>query len=193
MAKKTKRGNNEGTITRRQDGRWEARLSLGRDPTGKLKRITLYGKTRQEVADKLTKALHDKQQGTFVAPHKLTLGDWLETWLQEYKRPSIRPNTYDSYETIVRLHLKPAVGYIVLRDLRPEHLQRYFNEKKQQGLDASTIGQHHKVLSGALKQAEKNQLVLRNVCRLTEVPRQERKERKTLTIGQVMTQFLSTL
>ena len=51
MAKKTKRGNNEGTITRRKDGRWEARISLGRDATGKVKRITLYGKTRQEVAD----------------------------------------------------------------------------------------------------------------------------------------------
>ena len=92
MAKKTKRGNNEGTITRRKDGRWEARISLGRDAAGKVKRITLYGKTRQDVADKLTKALHDKQQGTFVTPHKLTLGEWLETWLQYYKRPRIRPS-----------------------------------------------------------------------------------------------------
>jgi integrase len=72
MAKTTKQGNNEGTITRRKDGRWEARISLGRGVTGKVKRMSLYGKTRQEVADKLTQALHDKQQGTFVAPHKLT-------------------------------------------------------------------------------------------------------------------------
>src|SRR5262245_56753513 len=43
MAKK--RGNNEGSITRRKDGRWEARISLGRDTTGKVKRMTLYGKT----------------------------------------------------------------------------------------------------------------------------------------------------
>jgi integrase len=63
----------------------------------------------------------------------------------------------------------------------------------QQGLDANTIGQHHKVLSGALKQAEKNQLVLRNVCRLTESPRQTRKEMRTLTIEQVMIQLLPAL
>src|SRR5215813_10825400 len=75
MAKK--RGNNEGSITRRPDGRWMAQVSIGRDPaTGKPKRATFYGKTRQEVADKLTKALRDRQQGTFVAPHKLTLGEW---------------------------------------------------------------------------------------------------------------------
>ena len=108
-----------------------------------------------------------------------------ETWLQEYKRPSIRSNTYDSYETIVRLHLNPALGHIAVRDLRPEHLQRYYNEKERQGLDANTIGQHHKILSGALKQAEKNQLVLRNVCRLAESPRHTRKEMRTLTIEQV--------
>ena len=188
-----KRGNNEGTIARRKDGRWEARISLGRDATGKLTRVTLYGKTRQEVADKLAKALHDKQQGTVVAPQKLTLSTWLATWLHEYKRPSIRSQTYDSYETIVRLHLNPALGHIALRELRPEHVQRYYNEKKRQGLDASTIGQHHKVLSGALKQAEKNQFVLRNVCRLTELPRQLRKEMQTLTIEQVMMQLLPAL
>jgi integrase len=74
MAKK--RGNNEGSITRRPDGRWMAQVTLGRDPaTGKPRRATFYGKTRQDVADKLTKALRDKQQGTFVAPHKLTWGN----------------------------------------------------------------------------------------------------------------------
>ena len=52
--------------------------------------MTLYGKTRQDVANKLAKTLHDKQQGTVIAPNKLTLGNWLATWLQEYKRPSIR-------------------------------------------------------------------------------------------------------
>ena len=107
-----KRGNNEGTITRRKDGRWEARISLGRDATGKLKRVTLYGKTRQEVADKLTKALRERQQGTFVAPHKLTLGVWLETWLWEYKQPGIRAATLTNYASLVRCHLKPALGHI---------------------------------------------------------------------------------
>ena len=94
MAKK--RGNNEGSITRRPDGRWMAQVTIGRDPeTGKSRRATFYGKTRQDVADKLTKALRDKQQGTFVAPHKLTLGEWLDTWLWEYNKPRIRPMTFD--------------------------------------------------------------------------------------------------
>src|SRR5215470_3349155 len=128
MAKK--RGNNEGSITRRPDGRWMAQVTIGRDPaTGKPRRATFYGKTRQEVADKLTKALREKQQGTFVAPHKLTLGEWLQTWLWEYKAPRVRPATFAGYEMIVRRHLTPALGHIALQDLRPEHIQHSLNTR----------------------------------------------------------------
>lgn len=63
-----KRGNNEGSITKRSDGRWMARVTVGRDPeTGQLKRVSFYGKTRQEVADAMSKALSDKSRG-FVKP-----------------------------------------------------------------------------------------------------------------------------
>ena len=139
MAKK--RGNNEGSITRRPDGRWMAQVTIGRDPaTGKPRRATFYGKTRQDVADKLTKALRDKQQGTFVAPHKLTLGEWLQTWLWEYKQPTLRPLSFDHYETVIRRYLKPALGHIPLQDLRPEHVQRYYNEQVQQAEEKLRLG-----------------------------------------------------
>lgn len=192
MAKK--RGNNEGSITRRKDGLWMAQITMGRDPaTGKPKRATFYGKTRQDVADKLTKALRDKQQGIFVAPHKMTLGEWLDTWLWEYKRPRVRSSTFGSYEMLVRRHLRPALGHLPLKDVRPEHLQHYYNEKMQQGLEPQTIHLHHITLSDALTRAEKNQLVARNVGRLVESPRKTRKEMRTLALGQMTTQLLPAL
>ena len=192
MAKK--RGNNEGSITRGPDGRWMAQVTIGRDPeTGKLKRATFYGKTRQDVADKLTKALRDKQQGTFVAPHTLTLGEWLDTWLWEYKKPRLRPNSFDSYERLVRCHLKPALGQLALRDLRPEHLQHFYNEKMQQGLAAGTVRYCHTLLHGALAQAEQHGLLVRNVTKLTALPREARKEMCTLTLDQVTTKLLPAL
>jgi integrase len=192
MAKK--RGNNEGSITRRPDGRWMAQVTIGRDPaTGKPRRATFYGRTRQDVADKLTKALRDKQQGTFVAPHKLTLGEWLDTWLWEYKKPRVRPSTFDGYEKVVRCHLKPVLGHIPLQDLRAEHVQHYYNERLHHGLEARTIRLHHVILSNVLARAEKNQRVARNVCRLVEPPRQTRREMRTLAIDQVTAQFLPAL
>jgi integrase len=184
MAKK--HGNNEGLITQRKDGLWQATITIGRDPTtGKPKRATFYAKTRKEAADKLTKALRDTAQGVFVAPYKLTLGEWLDTWLWEYKKPRLRPITFDSYEMLVRWHLKPTLGHIALRDLRPEHLQRFYNEKAREGFSARTVRYLHTTLQSALAQAEKNQLVVRNVSTLTEPPSEARREMHTLSLAQV--------
>jgi integrase len=192
MAKK--RGNNEGSITRRSDGRWMAQVTIGRDSkTGKPKRATFYGKTRQEVAEKLTKALRERQQGTFVAPHKLTLGEWLDTWLWEYKQPTLRPLSFDHYETVIRRYLKPALGHIPLQDLRPEQVQSYYNEQVQYGFEASTLRHHHVALSQALALAETHALVARNVARQAAPPRLTHKERHTLTVDEVTTRLLPAL
>src|SRR5262249_18524601 len=77
--------------------------------------------------------------------------------------------------------------------LRPEHLQHFYNEKAQQGLSVSTIRYCHRLLCGALVQAEKSQLVARNVSKLTELPRGARKEMHTLTLDQVTTTLLPAI
>jgi integrase len=118
------RGNNEGSISKRKDGLWQASMTIGRDPfTGKLKRVFFYAKTRKGAADKLANALHAQALGGFVAPHKRTFGEWLDTWLWEYKKPRLRPITFDSYEMLVRRHLKPVLRHLPLQDIKPDHLQ----------------------------------------------------------------------
>src|SRR6266568_4062520 len=88
MPKTKKRGNNEGTIVKRKDGRWMASITIGRDPTtGKLKRAWFYGKTRQEAAASLAKALRDRGQGVFVTPHKMTLDVHFISSLPVMQRP----------------------------------------------------------------------------------------------------------
>jgi hypothetical protein len=193
MAKAKRRGNNEGSITRRKDGRYLARITIGRDPTtGKLNRVSFYGKTRQEVADTLNRALSDRSRGTFVAPHKLTVGEWLDTWLRDYKRPTLRPISYDSYEMFVRVHLKPALGHIPLKDLRPDQVQRFYNNKRDEGLSPRTIRYVHTILHGALKQAMTNQLVVRNVSEATTLPSGKTRAMHPLTLEQVQ-QFLTAV
>jgi integrase len=186
MSNRRKRGNNEGSITRRKDGRFMARITVGRDPaTGKLKRVCFYGKTRQDVATQLTRALHDHDRGTLVTQHKLTLGEWLDMWLKDYKASSLRPISYDSYEMLVRHHLKPMLGHIPLKDLRPDHVQRFYNEKRDAGLSPRTIRYIHTVLHGALKQAMINQLVARNVSETTTLPTGKTRKMRPLTLEQV--------
>jgi integrase len=193
VAKAKRRGNNEGSITRRKDGRYLARITIGRDPmTGKLNRVSFYGKMRQEVADKLNRELSDRSRGTLVAPHKLTVGEWLDTWLRDYKRPTLRPISYDSYEMFVRVHLKPDLGHIPLKDLRPDQLQRFYNNKRDDGLSPRTIRYMHTILHGALKQAMTNQLVVRNVSEATTLPGGKTKTMHPLTLEQVQ-QFLTAV
>ncbi|NLG84116.1 MAG: site-specific integrase [Firmicutes bacterium] len=199
-----KRGNREGTIGRRKDGVWYASILIGRDPaTGKLKRAWFYGSTRQEVAAKLAKAQGELQTGTFVEPTKVTLGQWLDTWLNEYAKPHIRPTTYQMYEYLCRVHLKPALGQIPLKSLRPEQIQAFYNSKREAGrvnlrkgsspsLSARTVNIMHGILRRALKQAVKVGLVARNVTDAVSPPRQQRREIRVLT-PEEQARFLAVL
>jgi integrase len=184
MAKR--RANHEGTIRQRKNGLWEAIVTIGRDPrTGKLKRVSFYAPTQKEAVQKAAKARHDLARGTFVTPERMTLGQWLDVWLTTYKRGRVRQLTQDNYARVIRNHLQPVLGHIVLQALRPEQVQHYCQTKAAQGLDASTITTHLRVLSNALRQAEKLGRVSRNVVALVDTPRAIRKERQTLSMAQV--------
>src|ERR671917_1720804 len=105
MAKK--RGNGEGSISRRKNGGWMAQYSVytadGR------KRKTLYGKTRAEVSAKLTKAMADRNGGIVYDAGKLTVGEYLTRWLADSVKDTVRQRTYERYESIVRVHLVPGI------------------------------------------------------------------------------------
>jgi integrase len=192
MAKR--RGNHEGTIRQRKNGLWEAIVTIGRDPvTGQLKRVSFYAPSQKEVIEKAAKARHDLTRGTFVVPERLTLGQWLDVWLMTYKTGMVRQLTLNNYSRVIRNHLTPALGHVVLQALRPEQVQQYCQTKTAQGLDASTIGTHLRVLSNALRQAEKLGRVSRNVVRLVDPPRMIRKERQTLSMGQVRDTLVPTI
>jgi integrase len=103
-----KRGNGEGSITRRKTGGWCAQGTVytfqGR------KRKTLYGKTRQEVAAKLAKALSDREGGLLFDAGSLTVAGYLDRWLTDSVKDTVRLTTYQGYERICRLHIKPSLG-----------------------------------------------------------------------------------
>jgi integrase len=188
-----RRANHEGSIRQRTDGTWEAILSIGRDPiTGKLKRVSYYGKTQREVMEKAARAKAALAQGTYITPEKLTLGQWLAEWLATYKAPQVRALTLASYRLVVERHLVPALGHILLTRLSPEDVQRYLNRGRTQ-LAVPTLRLHLVVLRSALRVAQKNGRVSRNVAQLVEMPTAARPHRQTLTVAQVATQLLPAL
>ena len=112
-----RRGNSEGSIYKRKDGRWAAAVS---QPGAK--RRTLYGKTRQEVAKKLTGALRDKESGLPVVSERQTVEQFLNQWL-DAAQPTVRHTTYVRYEEYVRLHINPIIGRLRLNRLTPQQIQ----------------------------------------------------------------------
>jgi len=184
MSKKV-RGQGEGSIRQRKDGSWEARYTLGVGADGKQLRKSIYGKSRQDVSKRLTQILNEINRGTFVEPTKMTLANWMDTWLKDYKEPSVKPKTLDSYSQVISCYIAPAIGHVLLKDLRPDHVQSMLNGLKKKDLSTRTIKYTHTVLRGALKQSLINNLVIRNVCDAVVVPKgKDKRETVIFTPGE---------
>jgi integrase len=110
-----KRGNGEGSITKRSDGRWMARYTV--HTANGPKRRHIYGRTRQEVAEKLSKAVSDRVEGIVYDNENMSVGEYLDVWLKSSVRGSIRQSTYDRDRYLVENHVKPALGRIKLKNL----------------------------------------------------------------------------
>ena len=177
MAKK--RGNGEGTITRRKNGGWCAQYTIytveGR------KRKTLYGKTRAEVAAKLTKATAERDGGLLFDAGNLTLSGYLDKWLIDSVKDTVRLTTYQGYERICRLHIKPSLGRVRLKDLTVVHVRGLYKERLEVGLAPRMVQLVHVTLHKALKQAVMDGLIPRNVTEAVKAPRPEKKEIRPLS------------
>lgn len=168
------RGNGEGNIRRRKDGRYEARYTV-QTATG-AKRRSIYGTDRDEVADALAKALANRADGLVFDAENLTVGEYLDRWLCDAAKHSVKRRTFESYRSIIGKHVKPAVGRIKLDKLTPAHVQGLYAGKLDSGLSPTTVEHIHTTLHRALKQAVRWGLIPRNVCEAVSVPRRARPE-----------------
>ena len=172
-----------GHIKKLGKGKYQVVVEAGRDPaTGKRKRIKRTIKGREQDAELLLAKLQvDYKEGNYVEPNKITIAEWMNKWLHLYKKNSLRPTTWESYEVIIRNHINPSIGALYLQDLTSEHLQKLYNAKIEEGLSSQTIHHIHKVIHGALKQAKKDHLIKRNVSEDVELPKIKRRKIRTLT------------
>ncbi|HHW17738.1 MAG TPA: site-specific integrase [Firmicutes bacterium] len=163
-----RRGHGEGSIFKRKDGRWCAELFVGYGENGKKRIWRAYGDSRKEVQEKLTAKIRDYQQGLPVAVSKQTLGQFLETWLEDCVKGYVRPNTYANYKQVLR-HFT-AIASTPLNKLTPQQVQHLYRQKQDAGL-TRTVVLMHAVLHKALDQAVKWGMVPRNIADAVERPR----------------------
>jgi integrase len=182
-----KRGNGEGSITKRKDGRWMARFTVHTAKGPKRKHIS--GRTRQEVAEKLSKAVSDRVGGVVFDGDNETLGAYLQRWIDEVVRGTVKQSTLENYAYIARLHIIPELGRVRLKTLKSRDVRRHYQEKLDVGLSPRTVQIIHTVLRKALQQAVRDDVLPRNVCDAVTAPRQTKKEMQPLTPTQAKILF----
>lgn len=164
------------TVTRsgRQYTYWEARITTGRDPgTGKQVQRSISGKTQKEVREKLQALAVAVNSGTYSAPVRMTVGEWLDTWAADYLSGR-KANTVRVYRSNVEKHIKPAMGALRLADLRPHQVQTFVNGLSK--LSPASVRLAYKVLHSALEKAVELEYIPRNPAARCELPKAEQKE-----------------
>ncbi len=175
----SKRGNGEGSITRhKKSGLYMARYTV--ETAAGPRRKTIYGKERDEVRDKLIDALSNRNKGLVFEGDDQTLSAFLDNWLAGSVRGSVKPSTYESYERVIRCHLKPGLGRRKLKALAPDHVQALYGRKLDAGLAPGTVRLIHAVLSRGLDQAVRWGTLPRNVCKATTPPSPNSEEIRSL-------------
>ncbi|HEX6969657.1 MAG TPA: tyrosine-type recombinase/integrase [Micromonosporaceae bacterium] len=178
-----RRANGEGTIVRRLDGRFHAAYYV-LTPDGTRQRRYVYGRTWEECHTKLVEMKAKTAQGIPLAVKAWTLEGYLHHWLTEIAARRLRPTTIAGYETVIRVHLVPALGKKQLTKLTPQDVRRLLATKRDAGLSVRMVQYIHAVLRNALQNAVREELVTRNVARLVQVEAPDYEVGKGLTITQ---------
>ena len=155
---------------------YEARYTVGFDPgTGKQIQRSIIDKSKKVVAQKLKAAVAAIDAGTYKAPCKMTVAQWLDIWVAEYLN-SVKPLTKHNYNKQVQKHLKPALGAARLETLDTHTIQRFYNSLIASGLSPKTVKNVHGILHCALQQAIACDYIYRNpadACKLPKVTKPE--------------------
>lgn len=172
-----KRANGEGNIHKRKDGRFQVSFPTGiYKDNGKREIIYRYAATQAEASEILLKLR--SENGIGVHQSSMTTGDWVDVWIEKYKAPKLKPATLTSYRGNARVHIKPAIGKIPLRDLKTAQIQRALNNI---GGSYSTFVKNYNVIHGALEKAVELGMIARNPCKGVYFPEDDKKEMRVLS------------
>lgn len=160
-----------GTIRQRADGKWEARCYING------KRKSFYADKQADVLKKMREAMKRQDDGIFFEPTRVSIAQWLDTWLEEYVKPTNKPLSYSTYKSRINTHIKSYLGNIKLTEINATQIQSFYNHlHRNEGLAPKTIKNVHGILHKALQQAVKLRYIGFNPCDACTLPRIEKKE-----------------
>ncbi len=184
----SKRANGEGTIYKRQtDGLWCASIYI--ESNGKYKRKYIYAKTQKQVKEKLNNLKNISSKGIDVERGDISLDKWVLEWLQSYKIHTLKITTYENYFLNYQVHIRNSeIGNIPIKKLTTRQLQIYYNHllrNKKKNLSIRTVRYIASIINGALEQAVKSNILIKNVNKGCVLPKKEKIEIQPLTVNEI--------
>lgn len=178
----SKRSNGEGTIFKRKDGRWCAAYY---DDSDQPKRHFVYASTQQAVKKKL----QEKKIALEIGCQKeYLLQDWIDEYLENYKKNEVKKTTYGSYRELYQKHIKNSdLGKKLLSKLKANDLQRFYNDKMSVGYNPKTIKHMQVIINSALEQAFKEKKIAENPNRYVVLPKKKKYEARVLSMEHIQT------
>jgi integrase len=183
MPRKKERGNGDGDVwpRRNKQGKITSYRGAYVGPDGKRRYVS--GKTKEDARNKKRQAQADADRGLVFDAENLKVGEYLDRWLSDSVRDTVRQRTFERYESIVRVHIKPTFGRVKVKALTPNHVRALYREKLDSGLSPRTVNYIHTTLHKALSQALSDGLVPRNAAAV-KAPRPARPEIRPLSPDQ---------
>lgn len=160
-----KRGNGEGYLRKRKDGRWEVSIMVGYHDDGKRKIKYFYGKTKKEVLNKAQKFREDQNSGLNM-DHDYTLSEFGDIWFKAH-RENITPTTQESYKYTLAL-IKRYLGHRKIAELKAMDIEEFLKALRREGKSDSYISGARAMLFQILHKAEANDLIRKNPVRFAD-------------------------
>ena len=190
MAKRRPAG--DGMVRKRDDGRWEGRIVIGHRENGEPLFRHVYAKTQKALLDKLHQNIECYRDVELTEDSRMTLGEWLDRWLAEYKAGTVRPGTLEGYRRYIEYYIKPQLGDKQISLLSQQDIQRMYRRLKTEGrihehpemghqLSDSMVRHIHSALHAALKDAVQAHVIPRNPTEGATVPKPNYRPKRILT------------
>lgn len=175
------RSKGTGQIIPRGKDKWLVRIFKGRDSSGKkLYFNKVISGSKSDAQKYQTAKSREKDVGVFIENTRMSLDEHLNNWLSAIKS-RVAEQTYESYETQVRVHIRPRIGRLRLTNVRIHDVQKVYSEMTDQGLSPTTVRYAHAVLAMAMKKAIELDYIIKNPCDFVELPKQVKKETKAMS------------
>ena len=182
----------DGMVRKREDGRWEGRIVIGHRENGEPLFRHVYAKTQKALLDKLHQNIECYRDVELTEDSRMTLGQWLDRWLTEYKAGTVRPGTLEGYRRYIEYYIKPQLGDKQISLISQQDIQRMYRRLKTEGrihehpemnhqLSDSMVRHIHTTLHAALKDAVRAHVIPRNPTEGTTAPKPNYKPKRILT------------